>query len=113
MNTLHKNLSAEQWDEAGFAAQMLNIGSEISRAINWRDKNQSQRVEDCIYRALELLDMTISGTSGFCRRRELCRLRECIVDYFLYDNIYSATDKQMRSYFDCFLYLARRPTGKS
>ena len=107
MTLLHKDLSQEDWSQMSLPEQMMNIGSEISRALNWKQKNNQERSKNATYRALELIDLTLVSTSGVCRLREITRLRETIVDYFFYDNIYSSTEKQLRSYFDCFLYLAR------
>lgn len=106
MNYQHKELAAGRWFELTFFEQMANIGSEVERAIKWNKKN-------CEYsrlayeRVLELLDLTISDKNNLSRLKELMRLREILVDYFQFDNIYQSTDKKWQNYFYAFNYAAR------
>lgn len=103
----HKNLAGGRWSRLSFLEQMANIGSEVGRAINWRDKNidYSRRAFE---RALELLDLTIDDKKNHSRPRltELLRLRECLADYFWFDNIYGSSDKLWHNYFNAFNYAA-------
>ena len=107
MNYPNYRFSLERWFRLTFFEQMANIGSEIERAILWRNKNReySYRATD---RALELLDLTISDIKNIKRLKELARLREAIVDYFYFDNRFSSSDKSWRSYFYAFSYAVRR-----
>jgi hypothetical protein len=104
----HKNLSQGGWSQLSFLEQMANIGSEVSRALNWRRKNNDQYCQKAIIRALELIDLTLSATSGFSRLKELARLREVLVDYFYESNKFSSTEILWRKYFDHFNFAARR-----
>ena len=101
----HPQLTAGQWFKLKFIEQMANIGSEVERTIKWRDKNKeySQRAFE---RALELLDLTISDpkNKSFPRLKELCRLREVLIDYFCFDNQYLSPDDFWRKYFYAFNY---------
>jgi hypothetical protein len=38
MNEQHKNLAAGKWNSLAFFEQMANVGSEVERAIIWREK---------------------------------------------------------------------------
>ncbi len=38
MTFQHKNLAAGRWHKISFLKQMANIGSEIERAISWKNK---------------------------------------------------------------------------
>jgi len=98
MTTYHKQLAAGRWLELTFFAQMANIGSEVHRTINYKD-NDSKLVFE---RVLELLDLTITNNKNRHRLKELCRVRECIVDYFMFDNQYKSSDKLWKQYFDAF-----------
>lgn len=104
-NYQHKNLAAGKWFELSFFEQMANIGSEVERAIKWRDKNieYSRLASD---RALELLDLTISDLKNQKRLKELFRLREVLADYFYFDNIYKSTNQKWHNYFNAFNYAA-------
>jgi hypothetical protein len=54
----HKTLTKEKWFSLGFFEQMVNIGSEVERAILWRAKDKEYS-KLALYRALELLDLTV------------------------------------------------------
>ncbi len=86
---------------------MANIGSEVERAINWREKNRKYSI-DAIDRALELIDLTVADKKNIKRLKELLRLREVLVDYFYSDNQYGSSDKLWHSYFYPFFYATRK-----
>ena len=96
---LHQDLTKEKWQKLPFFNQMANIGTEIGRAINWKEKDKNKS-ESAFERGLELLDLTIEDKkNNDGKLKELCRLREVLVDYFYFDNIYGSTDKQWNEYF--------------
>ena len=96
-----------RWQKRSFFEQMANIGSEIERTINWREKNPEYS-KAAFERALELIDLTIDDKKNHTRGRlkELLRMREILVDYFCFDNIYNSNDKSWRNYFLAFNYAA-------
>ncbi len=106
MDYQHKELAQGRWLELSFFEQMANVGSEVERAIKWRGKNKNYS-QGAIERALELLDLTADDGKNRLRLRELLRLREVLVDYFCFDNIYGSTDKKWQNYFLAFNYAAR------
>ncbi|MFZ2053663.1 MAG: hypothetical protein WAU81_05645 [Candidatus Aminicenantales bacterium] len=109
----HKDLTAERWQNFSFCEQMANIGSEVFRAISWRQKNREYS-QLALERALELLDLTLeTSIRSSSRLKELARLRETLVDYFSFDNDYCSDDKSWRSYFNAFSYAARNPAAKT
>ena len=99
----HKELTKEKWENTPFFEQMANIGAEVGRAINWREKDK-ELSNASFYRGLELLDSTINDKKNRARLKELCRLREVLVDYFMYDNVYASSDKNWNDYFYAFNY---------
>jgi hypothetical protein len=108
----HKALTAERWRTFSFYEQMANIGSEVFRAMSWRQKNREYS-QLALERALELLDLTLEVSTRLKPRlKELARLREILVDYFSFDNDYCSTDKSWQSYFNPFNYAARNPAAK-
>jgi hypothetical protein len=40
MNIQHKKLTGGRWAEMPLAEQMANVGSEVSRALNWKKKGR-------------------------------------------------------------------------
>jgi len=108
MNYQHKELAAGRWQELSFLEQMANIGSEVERVINWKEKRDDNYSWAAFERALELLDLTIADPKNKTRLRELCRIREVFADYFAADNSYQSTAEQWRRYFDAFGYAAAK-----
>jgi hypothetical protein len=104
----HKGLAAGRWQELSFSDQMANIGSEVSRALNWQSKNNAELSRKAVVRGIELLDMSLAGAQSLSRLRELARLREALVDYFFGANEFASTEAQWRNYFDHFAYAVRK-----
>jgi hypothetical protein len=107
MELQHKELAAGRWNNLSFCEQMANVGSEVERAISWRKKNNKEYSRLAFDRTIELLDLTISTLKKYPRLKELLRLREALVDYFVFDNSYQSTDKSWQDYFLAFNYAAR------
>ncbi len=107
MSYQHKRLAAGRWFKLFFVEQMTNIGSEVERSILWKNKNNCDYSGKAFERALELLDLTIADIKNKSRLKELTRLREILIDYFLFDNQYSSSDKLWRNYFYPFNFAAR------
>jgi len=106
MNIIHKQLKDGGWNKLSLAEQLANIGSEVSRTINWREKN-SDYSNRAFERVLELIDFSINDPKNRQSLKELCRVREVLVDSFVGDNIYKSTDDLWKRYFNSFNYLVR------
>ena len=106
MSYRHKQLASGRWFELPFLEQMANIGSEVERAILWRNRNKQYSIE-AIERALELIELTIADAKNIARLRELTRLREALIDSFYADNEFASSDSLWRSYFNAFGYAVR------
>ena len=111
-NYYHKNLSSGNWQQLSFAEQMANIGSEVERAIKWKNKNKPERSQLAFFRLLELMDFTIADKNNINRLGELCRTREVLVDYFFADNQYKSTDILWQKYFRAFTWKSNLAAGK-
>lgn len=107
MNIQHKELAGGRWAEMPLAEQMANVGSEVSRALNWKRKGKEDLSQKAFNRALELIDMTISSLSKYPRLKELSRVRESLVDFFYGKNEFLSSELLWRKYFDHFAFMAR------
>ncbi len=107
MTYRHKEMAQGRWAEMSLCEQMANIGSEVSRAFNWKNKGRDELSKKAVDRALELLDLTAASTGQYPRLKEVLRTRECLVDYFYGDNEYCSTEVQWRKYFDAFAHSYR------
>ena len=106
--THHKYLADGRWQNLTFLEQMANIGSEVERAIRWKQKNNDGYFNRAVDRMLELIDLTAADPSNIKRLRELMRVRESLVDFLLYDNEYNSTDIMWKKYFTGFTCAARK-----
>jgi hypothetical protein len=101
----YKELAAGRWQQLSLIEQMANIGSEVHRMIAWRER-KPEYSQLAFERALELLDLTIADPKHRGRLKEICRVREVLVD-FRFDNEYGSTDESWEKYFYAFNFAAR------
>jgi len=104
----HSDRIAERWRALSLAQQMGNIGSEVSRTLKWRSRNP-QIAQGALERALELIDLTLDDprhrvSTG--RLREICRVREVLLDFLVGPNQYGSTEAGLQRYFDAFAVAA-------
>jgi hypothetical protein len=110
MTIQHRDLAAGRWHEMSVAAQFGNIGSEVQRALHWSARNP-MRAQAALYRALELLDLTLDDPRhrrSEARLREIARVREVVVDFLAGENQYRSTAPSLMKYFDAYALAARR-----
>lgn len=96
---------AEKWNKMTLNRQLLNVGSEISRANKWR-KEMPERSLKMVDTALELLNLTKLSLIEKKRRsalREVCRAYEVVADFYYGDNEYNSTPELLQKYFDLML----------
>ena len=110
---IHKNLTPEHWFTFSLFEQLANVGTDIERTIQWKAKNNLDYCQKAFERALELLDLTIADPKNKgARLKELVRVREALVDHFVYDNEYATTDESWQKYFFDFNYAAALQRGR-
>jgi hypothetical protein len=108
MSYQHSELAAGRWSKLTLIEQMANIGSEVERALNWRQRSNSAYSQRAFERALELIDLALANTRKPGQLKEIARLREALVDDIAGRNEYSSTDASWKKYFAAFLFAARR-----
>jgi hypothetical protein len=109
-STQHRDLAAGRWWELTLAEQLGNVGSEVSRAARWTDRNPDLATR-ALHRALELLDLTLADPrhrKSPARLREISRAREVVADFFAGPNQYRSTASSLQKYFDAYAVAARR-----
>ena len=108
MNSCHPDLAAGRWHSMSLMEQLGNAGSEVSRALRARGKGQPDRERSALNRFLDLIDMTIADPRLVGRRKEICRVREIVCDYFVGENDYRSTPESLDRYFMPYAEAARR-----
>lgn len=106
--SFHETLAAGRWQTFSLAEQLGNIGSEVSRALNWREKKDEEKSFNALARGLELFDLTLIDPRWRGRLKELARSREVVCDFLVGDNQYGSTPQTLLGYFDAFAIAARR-----
>ncbi|MDO8743014.1 MAG: hypothetical protein Q7J30_00405 [Candidatus Azambacteria bacterium] len=106
MTIQHKNLADGGWQKISLYEQMGNIGSEVNRALNWRDKDK-KLYENAVDRAFELLDLTISDLRWRNRLKEIVRVRELLADAMFGGKEYKTSFEDLNRYFFHFAFAAR------
>lgn len=101
MQFLHKELAGGRWYELSLAEQLAHIGSEISRANRWQNKDE-KIFWSATERALELFYLTISDKRWRLRLKELTRLREIFCDAVLGGKEYCTKLTDLERYFYYF-----------
>jgi hypothetical protein len=106
-NLQHHSIE-KTWKNLSFIEQMANIGSEVERAINWKEKNKDKYSKKAFFRAIELFNLTLLEIKSLSRLTEVARSRELFSDFFWGDNQYNSTKESWQKYFKAFNYLARK-----
>jgi len=104
---IHKNLAAGHWQDFSLIEQMANIGSEVERAIKWKEKGDKKNSHNAFTRALELFDLTVADLKNKKRLKEILRARELFCEFFIGQNIYHQNADQWQKYFYQFAYLTQ------
>lgn len=106
-NIFHIGLE-ERWNQFTLFEQMANIGAEVGRAIKWKTKGNKEMSTNALYRALELIDITINDSKNRNSLKEILRTREALVDFFIGNNIYKSSNEIWEKYFFFFNLAARK-----
>ena len=109
---MHKQLAAGRWFELSLIEQLANIGSDIERTITWKKKGDMSYSRKAFERALELLHLTIADPKNKKRLKEIVRVKEALIDHFVFDNQYATTDESWQQYFYNFAFAAALKRGK-
>ena len=96
-----------KWQKRTLSEQMGNIGSEVGRALKWKDINEIRKTS-ALERALELFDFTVEDKRwNGGRLKEICRSREVVNDFFYGNNDINSNADSLEKYFNYFAISAR------
>lgn len=91
------------WFEMPVTMQISNIGSEVNRAIRWKNKGNAERTINFCNKAIEFWNIVISDPKNVHRKGEFEFCVEELKDYFLGSNQYGTTDEMILKYYDAFI----------
>lgn len=111
---IHTGLTLERWCKFSLNEQLANVGCDVSRAIRGKNEGDFEFSQQSLFRALELIDLTVADPKHRKKGvlKEVLRVREILVDYFMYDNDYKSDDTFLDNYFLNFNYMAALEKGK-
>src|SRR4051812_38443867 len=96
----HQELAEGRWHTFSLADQLGNIGSEVGRAINWKNKGNLDQMWKALERGLELFDLTLSDKRyRYPQLKEIARAREVVCDFIVGDNEYGSDENFLNNYF--------------
>jgi len=101
-------LIPKNWSKLTLAAQLANIGSEVSRAMHWFKDKEKANQQKAAERVLDLIDLVIADQRWRKNLLEITRLRETLCDFFFGQNIYQTTSKNLQDYFLPFALMSRK-----
>lgn len=87
----------------GIGEQISNIGSEVNRAIKYKNRNEEDKKRRFYEKTVELLNLTCADPKNKFRLGELQFCIEELTDFFVGTNQYNTTDEMLMKYYDAFL----------
>lgn len=111
MNAQHQGLANGKWLTLTLCEQLGNIGSEVGRAAKWKEKN-TVVYESAVFRAIELIDLTIADERWKNRLKEIVRARGVLCDLYSGENEFNSSFESLEKYFGHFAFAARNNSGK-
>lgn len=91
------------WFSMPVSMQISNVGSEVARAIRYKNKGEQQKAENFCNKAIEFLKIIEADPKNKHRKGEFDFCIEELNDYFLGNNGYHTTDEKLKRYYDAFL----------
>lgn len=91
------------WFAMSIGDQISNVGSEVHRAIRWKNRGDEQKRNSFCLKAIEFLELMKKDPKNQYRKGELdCCINE-LQDYLMGENVYNTTEEQLAKYYDAFL----------
>jgi len=102
----HQDLANGRWHTMSLAEQLGNVGSEYSRASQWKAKGQAALFQKAFDRLLELIDLTLADNRWRGpKRKEISRVRQQVCTDLLQT---ANSSSSLMKYFDAMAVAARR-----
>lgn len=98
-------ITQSKWQTFSLEQQMANIGSEVVRAVNLKEKGDEELSKNAAWRVLEMVDSTLSDKRWKGRLREVFFLRDVFCDYFFSYGNFDVSGNNLKEYFLPFALL--------
>ena len=97
--------SIMNWYSMPIGLQIYNIGSEVNRAIKWKNTANYQRQLNFAIKAIELIGLTKLDPKNVHRFDELNFYQKELLDYLFGENMYGNTDESIMKIYDQWEHL--------
>lgn len=91
------------WFAMPIGVQISNVGSEVHRAIRWKNKGDENKKIRFTLKAIEFLRLMQADPKNQNRKGELGCCIDELEDYFMGENKYNTTEDQLIRYYDAFM----------
>lgn len=91
------------WFAMPIGVQISNVGSEVHRAIRWKNRGDVQKKKSFCMKAIEFLELMKKDPKNQHRKGELDCCIDELQDYLMGENLYHTTEEQLVRYYDAFL----------
>ena len=90
-----------RWNKMSISEQILNIGGEIQRAVDRKEKNEDSLAKQYLSKALEWIELTKKDPKNAVRIAEINIVEDEVKDYFE-KNKYHNNKSSIMSYWNSF-----------
>ncbi len=95
-------MDSSRWNKMCISEQILNIGGEIQRAIDRKEKNDEKNSKDYLNKSSEWIELTKADPKNAGRIEELQIVEDELLDFFG-ENKYKNSKFSIMTYWDSFL----------
>lgn len=108
---MHHALTPERWATFSLATQIMNISSELSRAMSFERRKDVQHKTAALERMRELIDLSVAVGGAGGRRREFARLREVLNGIIMGDTDFVVTTADIQAELEPFAFMCAKERG--
>lgn len=92
-----------RWFDMSVGMQISNIGSEVNRALRWKNRGDKDKMMSFYNKAIELLNLSEKDPKNLYRKGEFDFCIEELEDFFIGDNLYNTSEEMFHKYYDAFI----------
>ena len=101
----------QHWFNMPVSEQLQNVGSEVHRAIRWKNRGDRIKAVNFCNKAIEFLRIMQEDPKNIHRTGEFEEGIYELQDYFQGENLYNTSDDVLIRYYDSFLEVYERTAG--
>ena len=94
-------MDSERWNKMCISEQILNIGGEVQRALDRKNRNERELSEKYLAKAIDWIELTKQDPKNRGRIEEMSIVEDELKDYFGNNN-YKNDDDSLMSYWNSF-----------